>query len=150
MRATALCDVFNFFASSVWVMPRRSRDSRISTPIAANSPMVFFCVDILVHMEYIIYDIFHMNKKAVDISHLSTFGLLSSTDTVIRVDSKILLQKTIQTLQIKGTAFVIVGGGSNSLFAPVVDKVLVVIEIPGIAYVDNEVTAGAECYGMNW
>lgn len=69
-----------------------------------------------------------------DITKLSTFGLQSKAKSVFSIDNILDLENIILRLDKEKEDFLIIGGGSNSLFAEFVNKVLVVINIGGIYY----------------
>lgn len=88
-----------------------------------------------------------MNKAANDVTALSTFGLKSVASEVVYVTTIETLRETLPRIQKTSTPFIVIGGGSNSLFAPVISKTLVVMAITGISYAADTVTAYA---GVVW
>jgi UDP-N-acetylmuramate dehydrogenase len=91
------------------------------------------------------------NTSSVESTYLSTFALTSIAKGILFISSKEELQFTVRKLVSENTPFAVLGGGSNSLLAPYIDKILLIIDIPGINYEPSNqgasVTAGA---GVSW
>ena len=69
-----------------------------------------------------------------DITHLSTFKLKSSANTVIDIKTVAELKSTVEKFKNSSKKFHVIGGGSNTLLSEVVKKPILRIQIDGISY----------------
>lgn len=92
-----------------------------------------------------------MNTPAVDTTSLSTMKLRSAARGVETATDLPSLRSLLLALRSRGEPYELIGGGSNSLFAPEIGKTLVLMGMPGISYKEEGsdvlATAGA---GVVW
>lgn len=69
-----------------------------------------------------------------DITHLSTFKLKSTANTVIDIKTVAELKTTVEKFKNSSKKFHVIGGGSNTLLSEVVKKPILRIQIDGISY----------------